>query len=67
MALLGTPHLFWQFEPWLVPAVDAILDVLVRVFGGCLASAAYQLEKSHGTGSQQVTSSSMKHRTFGDM
>ena len=33
VALAGTPHAFWLFDPWLAPTVDAIDDFLGRVLG----------------------------------
>jgi len=33
MALPGTPHAFWLFDPWLAPTVDAMDDFLGRTLG----------------------------------
>ncbi|MFC0253471.1 family 43 glycosylhydrolase [Massilia consociata] len=33
VALPGTPHAFWLFDPWLAPTVDAMDGFLARVFG----------------------------------
>ena len=34
VALPGTPHSFWLFDPWLAPTVDAMTEFMERVFGG---------------------------------
>jgi len=31
VALPGTPHSFWLFDPWLAPTVDAMTGFLERV------------------------------------
>jgi acetyl esterase/lipase len=33
VALPGTPHSFWLFDPWVSPTVDAMTGFLGRVFG----------------------------------
>ncbi|CAN7187830.1 alpha/beta hydrolase fold domain-containing protein [Massilia sp. LjRoot122] len=33
VALPGTPHSFWLFDPWLAPTVDAMANFLERVLG----------------------------------
>ncbi|MEM8513668.1 acetyl esterase/lipase [Massilia sp. MP_M2] len=38
VALPGTPHSFWLFDPWVTPTVDAMTDFLGRVFGALPAS-----------------------------
>jgi acetyl esterase/lipase len=37
VALPGTPHSFWLFDPWLAPTVDAMTGFLDRVLGGARA------------------------------
>ena len=36
VALPGTPHSFWLFDPWVTPTVDAMTGFMERVFGGVL-------------------------------
>lgn len=41
VALPGTPHSFWLFDPWLAPTVDAMSAFLERVLGPLPARAPW--------------------------
>lgn len=40
VALPGTPHSFWLFDPWLAPTVDAMSGFLGQVLGGAPPDSA---------------------------
>lgn len=48
VALPGTPHAFWLFDPWLAPTVDAMDDFLGRVLGPLPARAPWSPDLGNG-------------------
>ena len=48
VALPGTPHSFWLFDPWLVPTVDAMGDFLGRVLGPVPTRAPWSPDLGNG-------------------
>ncbi|WP_370662061.1 family 43 glycosylhydrolase [Massilia oculi] len=48
VALPGTPHAFWLFDPWLAPTVDAMGDFLGRVLGPMPARAPWSPDLGNG-------------------
>ncbi|WP_313177731.1 family 43 glycosylhydrolase [Massilia sp.] len=48
VALPGTPHSFWLFDPWLAPTVDAMTGFLERVLGPMPARAPWSPDLGDG-------------------
>jgi beta-xylosidase/acetyl esterase/lipase len=48
VALPGTPHSFWLFDPWVTPTVDAMTGFLGRVFGALPARAPWSPDLGDG-------------------
>jgi len=48
VALPGTPHSFWLFDPWLAPTVDAMSGFLERVLGPMPARAPWSPDLGDG-------------------
>ena len=48
VALPGTPHAFWLFDPWLAPTVDAMADFLARTLGPVPARAPWSPDLGNG-------------------
>lgn len=48
VALPGTPHSFWLFDPWLAPTVDAMSAFLGRVMGPVSARAPWSPDLGDG-------------------
>ncbi|MEW7847545.1 family 43 glycosylhydrolase [Massilia aurea] len=48
VALPGTPHSFWLFDPWVTPTVDAMTGFLGRVFGAVAPRAPWSPDLGDG-------------------
>jgi len=48
VALPGTPHSFWLFDPWLAPTADAICSFFERVLGRMPARAPWSPDLGDG-------------------
>ncbi len=48
VALPGTPHSFWLFDPWLAPTVDAMAGFLERVLGPVAPRAPWSSDLGDG-------------------
>ncbi|RZA33093.1 MAG: hypothetical protein EOP92_22665 [Lysobacteraceae bacterium] len=48
VALAGTPHAFWLFDPWVAPTVDAMAGFLERALGPVAARAPWSPDLGDG-------------------
>lgn len=48
VALPGTPHSFWMFDPWVTPTVDAMTAFLGRTFGAPATRAPWSSDLGNG-------------------